>query len=75
MVLHLHNACLNSFSISCIFSGGTIIFLAFLKFISDTGFGFKIFLAILFTINSPVASAILWTTSLEAAFGASGPGF
>ena len=47
----------------------------FLQFSSGTGFGFTILLVILFPINSPVASAILWTTFLEAVFAASNPVF
>ena len=38
---------------------------------SDTNFGFTIFPAILFSINSPVALAISWTNFLEAVFAAS----
>ena len=40
----------------------TTISLTFLEFSSDTDFGFKIFSVILFPINSPLASAALWTT-------------
>ena len=49
------------------------ITLAFLEFSSSTGFGFTVFSAILFPINSPVASALLWTTFLEAFFTVSSP--
>ena len=36
-------------------------------------FGFKILSAILFPINSPVASAALWATFLEVVFRTSSP--
>ena len=42
-----------------------------LKFISDIGFGFTVFSAILLPINSPLPSAVLWTTFLEAVFAKS----
>ena len=51
------------------FSDGIIISLTFLEFSSITGFCFTILSAILFPINSPVASAPLWTsTFLEVVF-------
>ena len=62
----LYNTRLNLFSISCLSSGEVTISSTFLEFISHTGFGLTICSAILFPINFPVASAFLWTTSLEA---------
>ena len=66
----LYNTRLNLFSISCLSSGEVTISSTFLEFISHTGFGLTICSAILFPINFPVASAFLWTTSLEAVFKA-----
>ena len=74
MVFHIYNAYLNSFNISSLFSGGIIIISStFLKFLSETDCGFTIFYMIFFPINSPVASAALLTTFLEAVFRESSP--
>ena len=40
---------------------------------SDKGFGFTVLSVILFAMNSPVSSAVLWTTFLEAVFRTSSP--
>ena len=45
-----------------------IISSGFLQFASSIGFGFRILAAVLFPINSPVASAALGTTVFEAVF-------
>ena len=50
------------FSISYLFSGGIIISSTFLEFSSVTSFDFTSSSAILFTVNSPIASAVLWIT-------------
>ena len=73
MLFHFYNACLNSFDTSYLFSGGIFISLSFLEFSTDTDFGFIMFSAILFPIKSSVASVVLWTTILGAAFAS--PGF
>ena len=70
-MFHFYDTCRNSFNISFLFSGGITISSAFLGCSS----GFKIFPTILFRINSPVASAALWTTFLEAVFRAFSPVF
>ena len=54
--------------ISSPFCSGITISSAFLEFIS--GIGFTILSTILFPIYSPVASAVLWTSSVEAVFTA-----
>ena len=56
------------FNISCLFSGGITISSIFLECSSDTGVGFTIFSAILFPVIFPVASAVSWTTFMEAVF-------
>ena len=67
-----YNTCLNPFNIY-LFSGEIIISAASLKFSSQMSFGFTILSAILFPINSSIASAALWTTFLEAGFTVSSP--
>ena len=57
------------------FSGGITISSTSLEFSSGAGLGFTIFPAILFPMSSPVASAALWTTLLEAVFRAASPYF
>ena len=71
MVFYFSNTCLNSFNISSLFYGGIFIFSIYFKFSSETCFDFTILSAILFPLNSPVASGALWTTFLEAVFRAS----
>ena len=44
-----------------VFYGGITVSSTFLEFTSGTGFGFTILSAILFPVNSPVASAALLT--------------
>ena len=68
MMFHFYNTCLNSFNISFRCSGEIIISSSFMEFVSGTGFGFTILLAIFFSRNSPVASAALWATFLVAVF-------
>ena len=58
------------FNIYSFFFDRIIISSPFLRFSSITCFGFTILSAILFLKNSPVASAALWTTFLEAVFKA-----
>ena len=58
----LKQFCLNSFNISCLFSGGIIFPSAFLEFSLVQVLAAQFFQYILFFINSPVASAVLWTT-------------
>ena len=67
-----YNIYLKSFSIYFIFFDEITIPSTFLGFVSDTCFGFAIFPEILFSINSLVTSAVLWTTFWEAVFAASG---
>ena len=55
MVFQFYNTSLTSFNISSLVSDGMIIYSTSLKFSS----GFTILLAIMFPINSPVASAAL----------------
>ena len=50
-----------------------IICSAFLEFSAGKDFGFKILSEILFSIISPIASAVLWTTLLKAVLRASSP--
>ena len=57
---------LNLFSMSCLFSNGKTISSTFLKFMLDIGFGFIIFSAVLFPLNSPADLPVLWTSFLEA---------
>ena len=71
MVFHSHNTCLNFLNVNSFFSGGIINSSTFFEFFSTTGFYFTILSAILFPINSPVASAALWTICFEAVFKAS----
>ena len=70
-----YNICLKSFNIPCLFSGGITISSTFLEFASERSIGFAILLAILFPVNFPVSSAVLWNTFLEAVFVASSPVF
>ena len=51
-------------------SGGRTNSSPYLEFVSRTSFGFTILSAILFPINSPVASAAYWDTFLFAIFKA-----
>ena len=69
--ISFHNACLNSFNISCLFFNRIIISSAFIEFSSGKGLGLTVLFMILFPINSLVVSATLWATFLEAIFGAS----
>ena len=62
MVFHFYNTYFNSFSISFIISGGILISSTFPGFSSITCFGFTIWAAILFPVNSLIASAALWTS-------------
>ena len=62
-------------NISSLCSDGKIISSKCFEFTPVTGFGLTILLAILFLINSPVASATLWTTFLVVVFKASKPYF
>ena len=71
MVFHFYNTFLYSFSTFLLFSGGIIISSTFFQFSSSTGFDFTILAGILLPMNSPVASAVLWTTFWEAVFRAS----
>ena len=73
MVFYFYNTCLNSFNFSSLFAGEIIISSTSPKLSSGTGFGFTILSAILFPMNSAVASVVLWTTFLEAVFRASSP--
>ena len=66
-----YNTYFNTFNVSCLFSGGINISLAFLELSSARGLRHRILSAILFPRNSPVASTVLWTTFLKAVFGAS----
>ena len=52
--------------ISCLFSDGIKNFSKILEFASGANYSFTIFLAILFPISSPVVSAVLWNTFLDA---------
>ena len=75
-MLHIfYDTCINSFSICCLFADDIAICSIFCKFISGRGFALTIVSAISFSINFPVASAVLWTTFLEAVFVASSPSF
>ena len=49
-----------------LFSDGISFSSTFLKFVLGIGFGVTIFSSNLFPLNSPVASAVLWTNFLEA---------
>ena len=71
-MFYFYNTCLNSF-IFFSFFGRIIIFSTFFRFSPITCFGFTILSAILFPINSPVASAALWNTFLESVFRTSSP--
>ena len=67
-MFQFYNTFVNLFSIFFLFYGGIVIFSTFLELSSITGFVFTILSAVLFPINSPVASVALWTTFLEAVF-------
>ena len=73
MVFYFYSTFLNLFSISSFFPGAITICTTFLEFPAGKGFGFTILSAILFSMNSPVASVALRTTFLEAVFRASSP--
>ena len=66
---------INLFNNSCLSSSEITISSTFLEFSSITGFRFTVFSAILFPTNSSVASAVVWTTFLEAVFWAINPVF
>ena len=65
--------CLNSFNIFCLFPGGITICSTFFEFSAGTCFVFTISSAILFPINSLVASAVLCATNLGVDFRSSSP--
>ena len=67
-MFYFYNTCLISLSISSLCSGGIITFSTFLEFTLGRDVGFTILSAILFLINSNVASAALWTAVLVAVF-------
>ena len=57
-----YNIHLNSFNISCLFSGGINISATFHKLISDVGFCFTSLSGILFPMSYPIASAVFGTS-------------
>ena len=67
-VFYFCSTCLDSFNIYSLFCWNSYFFNISWIFIRCYNF-----LAILFPINSPVASAALWTNFLEAVFRGSGP--
>ena len=71
--VRLYNTCLKLFNISCLFSGEITISSIFPRTLSV--FGFTIFSAILFPMNSLVASGALCINYLEEGFRASIPVF
>ena len=71
----LYSTCLNSFSISSLFSSGITISSTFFGFSSGTGFNFTVYSEIAFPMNLPVDSAVICTTYFEAVFTTSSPVF
>ena len=68
IVFHFYNTCLNSFSISFLFSGGLIISSKFLKFSSNFTILSSCDLATASAILFPKNLSVLWTTFLEGVF-------
>ena len=63
-MFHFYTTCLNSFNVSSLISGGVFISSAGFVFTTLSSFDLATASAILFPINSSVASAALWATFL-----------
>ena len=64
MMLHFCNAFLNLLNIYFLFLGGVTISSSYIEFPA----GFTIFSVLLFPMKSPVSSAALWISFLEAVY-------